>query len=421
MRIVFLTHYFPPEGNAPAARTWDHCVRWARAGHDVLVITCVPNVPTGLPYEGYMNRFRQQHETVEGVEVIRVWTILAANVGFFRRSLNYLSFMFSAVWVGLRIKRPDVLVATSPQFFCGWAGAILHRLRGVPFVLEIRDLWPESIAVVGAMNRGMVFRLLEWMERKLYETSSRIVAVTTGIRDGICARAEVAKRVSVVSSGVDVELFSHGCYEEGDASLRIASQRFMVGYVGTIGLAHGLEVVVDALCILKEQGRNDIGFLMVGDGACRVALQELSVARGVSNLITFVQRVGRQEVPRIVSEVDALLIHLIPSELFRGVVPTKLFEAMAMNRPVLLGVPGEARQIMEHAEAGLSFEPGSGISLAHAVLRLADDAELYRQVSAGRARTVVCDRFERDRLSSEMLNVLIDAAAVPPVEQGMHE
>ena len=166
MRILFLSHYFAPEGNAPATRVHGLTRRWVRDGHDVTVVTCAPNVPSGVVYEGYRNRWRQREKT-EGVDVVRVWTWMAPNAGTVRRILNYLSYMVTATLAGLRGPRPDVVIATSPQFFCGWAGVFVSRLRRRPLVLEVRDLWPESIVAVGAMRDSRIIRSLEWLERRL--------------------------------------------------------------------------------------------------------------------------------------------------------------------------------------------------------------------------------------------------------------
>jgi len=153
IRILFLSHYFPPEGNAPASRVYEMAKRWVAAGHKVEVITGVPNVPSGIIYKGYKNRLRQI-EFIDGIRVTRVWTYIAANRGKIKRVINYLSYMASAVVAGLFVRKPDVVIATSPQFFCGWAGVFLARIRRVPFVLEIRDIWPSSIVAVGAMRQG---------------------------------------------------------------------------------------------------------------------------------------------------------------------------------------------------------------------------------------------------------------------------
>ena len=158
MRILFLTHYFPPEGNAPASRTFENCKRWVQQGHSVTVVTCAPNVPNGVVYTGYRNRLYQR-EVLDGVEVLRVWTYIAPNRGTVRRIINYISYMFSATLCSLFLKKPDIIIATSPQFFCGWAGVIASRLKRVPFILEIRDLWPDSIVAVGAMRNKPLLRL----------------------------------------------------------------------------------------------------------------------------------------------------------------------------------------------------------------------------------------------------------------------
>ena len=194
MHILFLTHYFPPEVNAPASRTFEHCRAWVKAGHEVTVITCAPNHPQGKLHEGYRNRFFQV-ETVEGIRVVRVWTLLASNEGFSRRTLNYLTYAMSAVFAAPRVRRPDVIVSTSPQFFCGLAGMPFKWMRWAPWVLEIRDLWPESIVSVGAMKKGAAIRFLEWVERRAYANADHIVSVTDSFVDHIAQNGGRADRV----------------------------------------------------------------------------------------------------------------------------------------------------------------------------------------------------------------------------------
>ncbi len=388
-------------------------MRWVRAGHDVTVITCIPNVPSGVPYEGFKSTWRQQREVSDGIEILRVWSWLAPNAGFFRRSLHYITFMLSATWAGLFVSRPDVVIATTPQLLCGYAGGLLHRIRRIPFVLEVRDLWPESIAVVGAMRRGWLFRLLKVMETRLYASANRVVAVTAAMGDAIQSSTPDRTKVSVVENGVDLDLFDV-CSDSRMDRFKVPtlSCRFVVGYVGTIGLAHGLEVLVDALRLLKQQGREDIGALMVGDGANLEPLRALAATYGVADQLRFTGRVPRSEVPGIMCAVDALLIHLLPSEFFRTVVPSKLFEAMAMDRPVLISVPGEATDLVLRESVGLKFEAGSAESLATAMRQLADDPALYSQLSDGRARQVVRKSYSRDELASQLLAVLQEAATL---------
>ncbi len=411
MRILFLTHYFPPEGNAPAARTYEHCVRWSKAGHDVTVITCVPNVPTGVPYEGYLNRLRPQVEMLDGIRVIRVWTLLAANAGFVRRILNYLSYMLAAIVAACFVKRPHVIIATSPQFFCGWAGVWASRLRRVPFVLEIRDLWPESIEAVGAIRSRLLLRFLEFLERRLYRAASHIVTVGDGYRQRICAKMSDKGRVTVITNGADVERFR----PVDDPRFRHTwnlEDKFVCSYVGTIGMAHGLDVVLKTASLLRDKGRRDIAFCLVGDGAARQHLEAACRQAGLEEYVTFTGRQPRDEVPYILSGSDVCLIHLKKCDLFGSVLPSKMFETMAMARPIIMGVVGEARDVVMHAEAGIAMDPDSPTSLLDAVERLADDPALTRQLGQS-ARAHVAKHYNRDRLAGEMLTLLLTLAGQP--------
>src|SRR5690606_35700633 len=259
MRVHFLSHYCPPEVNAPAARTAEHCRRWVEQGHEVTVVTCVPYCPDGVVFGGHSNRLRRQTEIRDGIEVVRVWSLLAPNAGTIRRIVNYVSYMLSAIWACLWLPRPDVVVATSPQFFCGWAGVWASRLRRGPLVLEIRDIWPESITAVGAMRAGLLTRFLEWLERRMYLAADHIVTVGEGYRQNILGKVAVGDRLSVIMNGVDPSKFEQANPDSVDEFRRQwgLENRFVCSYVGTIGMAHGLEVVIEAAAMLREQQRRD--------------------------------------------------------------------------------------------------------------------------------------------------------------------
>lgn len=407
MRILFLSHYFPPEVNAPASRTYDHCVRWARSGHDVAVLTCAPNCPDGVVYPGYRNRLRAQRETIDGIEVVRVWTYVSANEGTVRRIVNYVSFLLSAVLASFRIGRPDVVVATSPQFFCGWAGWLVARLKRVPFVLEIRDIWPESIAVVGALRNRALLRLLEWLERRLYRAADRIVAVGDGYRDNILAKADVGDRIDVVTNGVDLQRYVP---RERDGELLAQAGlggRFVCSYIGTLGMAHGLEVVVRAAQLLRQAGRRDVAFWLVGDGAARQSLEAQVAQAGLGDLVVFAGRLPKESMPGVLAGSDVCLVHLKKCELFETVIPSKIFEILAMERPILMGVAGPARAMVHAAGAGVDIEPENAAELAAAVVRLADDPAFARRLGAA-GRAYVAERFDRDRLAQTYLDLLAE-------------
>ena len=404
MNILFFTHYFPPEGNAPASRTYEHCVRWVRAGHDVTVITCVPNVPNGAPYEGYKNRWRHE-EVIDGIRVIRVWTYLAPNAGVKKRILNFVSYMLTAIWAGLFVKRPDVVIATSPQFFCGLAGMLVQAIRRLPFVLEIRDIWPESITAVGAMRRGRAIQALEWLEKKMYASADHIVAVGQGYRDNVLSKASSSEKISVIYNGVDGEAFEPQGPDPVWLNEQGLADKFVCAYVGTIGMAHGLETVLDAAEILKSQSRCDIGFLLVGDGANRKTLEDDCRARGLEPWVRFTGRLDKSEMPKVTASSDALLVHLKPCDLFQTVIPSKIFEAMAMERPIIMGVQGESADIVRSAAAGIKMEPGNAESLVQCVTQLCDDSVLRKRLSC-KGRQFVLEEFSRDRFADQFLLLL---------------
>lgn len=404
MKILFFCHYFPPEVNAPASRTYEHAVRWVRAGHDVTVVTCAPNCPDGVVFAGYRNKLRSQTEMIDGIRVVRVWTWIAPNKGMVFRILNYISYMLSAVWSALWLPRPDVVVSTSPQFFCGWAGVWYHWLKRVPFVLEIRDIWPESIAAVGAMKKGLVTRFLERLERRMYLAADRIVTVGHGYKEQIAAKVPVGDRITVVMNGVDAELFAPRPRDTEFLKPWGLEEKVVCSYVGTIGMAHGLEVVIRAARILQEQRRTDIAFLIVGDGARRSELEQLAAQEGVQQHVIFTGRMSRDQMPTVLASSDACLVHLRKTELFETVVPSKIFETMAMGRPIIMGVRGESREIVKAAGAAIEMEPESATDLVNGLLKLANDMG-FRESLSRSARAYVLEHYDRSQQAARMLKV----------------
>ncbi len=414
MHILFFSHYYPPEVNAPATRTSEHCQRWAAAGHEVTVVTCAPNCPQGVVYPGYRNRLWPQVEQVEGVRVVRVWTFLAANTGNIRRIVNFLSYLVSAVLASLWLARPDVIVATSPQFFCGWAGVLASRLRRVPLVLEIRDIWPESIQAVGAMRNGLLLHILERLERWMYLAAEHVVAVGDGYRDRILQRADVSNRISVITNGVDPKRFAPRPADTELLRRWHVEGKFVCSYIGTIGMAHGLEVVLETARLFKAQGRNDIAFCLVGDGSSRERLEAEVRRDGLEELVVFTGLQPKEDIPTILASSDACLVHLKKCDLFETVIPSKIFETMAMGRPIIMGVLGPARDIVLQSGAGMAMEPESATSLVNAVETLADNRLLA--TCLGRAgRQYVLANFNRDVLAERFLRLLENVAGQTPI------
>lgn len=396
MHILFLSHYFPPEVNAPASRTFEHCRQWVRDGNNVTVITCAPNCPNGVVFEGYANSIRTVEE-IQGIRVIRVWTYIAPNKGFGPRIANYISFMISSTFFALvAVRRVDRIVATSPQFFCGWAGVITKWLKRKPLILEIRDIWPESILAVGAMKESPVIRFLEKMELAMYKAADHIVAAGHGYKGNIVKKGVPEEKVSVVLNGVDSEFFS----PSRAVSERLLPARkpddFVCAYIGTVGMAHGLEVVLDA----AAKSGPGIAFWIVGDGARRGELEAECRSRNIDN-VTFMGRLAKEAMPAILSACDAALVHLRRTGLFATVVPSKIFEFMAMDVPIIMGVRGEARDIVLSAHAGVPMEPDNAESLLQCI-----DLIRMRGKEEFAGRTYVRKHFSRKRLARDMLSVM---------------
>ena len=404
MRILFFSHYFPPDGGALASRTYAHCRRWVEAGHQVTVVASAPNYPRGVLYPGYRNRLRQV-EDWEGVRVVRVVTFLAANAGIWRRTLSFVSYMLSALILSALERRPDVVVATSPQFFCGWAGVFAAKLRGRPLVLEIRDLWPESIAAVGAIQSRAVIAMLARLELAMYRSARQIVTVGEGYRQRLLERGADGARLAVVMNGVDGELFSPRDRDEHLAERVGITGRFVVAYCGVIGMAHGLEVVLRAASLLRDspEGRR-VAFLLVGDGACLDDLKAMAARDGLDNVV-FTGNVARACVPGLISLSDVCLVHLRASDTFTTVMPSKIFEAAAMAKPVILGVRGFAAEFVGTAGCGLCIEPEDEYELVDAVLRLSADAPL-REKLGRMGHEYVVRHFSRDVLAQDYLKLI---------------
>lgn len=408
MKILFLSDNFPPEVNAPASRTFEHCKAWVEAGHQVTVITCAPNFPKGRVYEGYKNRLWSREE-LDGIQVIRVWSYITANEGFLKRILDYVSFMFSASIAGLFVKRPDVIVGTSPQFFTACAACFLGLVRRRPYVFELRDLWPESIRAVSAMKES---RLLDWLEKLelfLYRKAAMVISVTESFKRNLIGRGIDGEKIHVITNGVDLSRFQP---MEKDAALSKQlglANRYVAGYVGTHGLAHALETIIEAGRLLQERGRGDeFRLILLGEGARKQALRQIAEDAGVSNVL-FLDSVPKAEVPRYWSVLDASIIHLKATPLFETVIPSKLFESMGMGLPVLHGVQGESAQIVRDTGAGIVFESENAEALADALIRLREDSVLQAKLRACCLQGA--QQYERNQLAGRMAALLQQVAA----------
>ena len=406
MKILYVSQYFPPEMGAPAARADELSRHWARLGHDVTVLTGFPNHPTGEVPAEWRSRLRGlvYNEKIENVRVARTWLWPLPNRKAHERIRNYASFWLSASLRGLTLPKPDVVIGTSPQLLVALAGWWLAWCKRVPFVFEVRDLWPESLAAVGAGGEGSaIHRTLGAIAGFLYRRSHHIVVVAPAYKDYLIQHWKVpAQKISVVENGVETDLF-RPC---PPAIVPGTEKRFVVCYIGTMGMAHGLETVIAAAESLRHTFPQAM-FLMIGEGAEKERIVELAAARGLAN-ICFLGQQPREQIPAYIAGCDVCLVILKKTELFKTVIPTKLLEYMACEKAVIVAVDGQARQIVEQAAAGMFVEPDDAEALAHAITTLADDTERRRRMGAN-GREYIVSRLSRERTARTFLSVLENA------------
>ncbi|MFZ1731552.1 MAG: glycosyltransferase family 4 protein [Bacteroidota bacterium] len=403
LHILYICQYFPPEMGAPAARAYEFSRRWVEAGHRVTVVCGVPNHPTGEVYPGYKRQWRRR-ETIDGIEVHRMWVYVTPNSGMLRRSVNYLSFGVTAVLGSIGIKDVDICIASTPQFFAGLAGSIVRRLKRRPLCLEVRDLWPDSLAAVEVGAGGLVMRVLRGIERFMYRSAKGIVIVSPAFRSHIEGTGIAGERISVVPNGLSTALF----HPREGARRHFAQwrDRFLVGYVGTHGMAHGLETALEAALMLKD---TNMHFVFVGEGARKEELKRK--AADMTN-VTFLDRQPRETIAEMLAELDVALVLLRDTPLFRTVIPSKMFEIMGSGVPMVLGVDGQARAIFEAADAGIVIPPGDADALTAALLQLAADPDL-RKRCARNASQYVREHYDLDALAQSYLAILQETCAAP--------
>ena len=400
MHILFLTDNFPPEGNAPATRTFEHGREWISKGHKVTVITCAPNFPEGKVFDGYKNNWLSK-EKIEGIDVWRVKTYITANEGFIRRTIDFVSFMASSLFFGIFTRKVDVVIGTSPQFFTVLSAWFLAKLKQVPFVFELRDIWPASITAVGVMKGSWIIKTLEKLELFLYRQADLIISVTNSFKSDLQERGISASKIKVVLNGVDLERYAP--LKEKDRNLASKyglKNKFVIGYIGTHGLAHDLENVINAAQLIKKE--NNIRIILVGGGADRLRLEKIVNESCLQNLV-MIPRQTKDQMSKVWSLCDVSLVHLKDTPLFKTVIPSKIFESMAMALPILIALPsGEATNIVREHKAGINVLPGNPEQLSKKFLELAKDKELVRILS--NQSLIAARNYDRKKLALDMLN-----------------
>jgi glycosyltransferase involved in cell wall biosynthesis len=402
LRIMLITEYFPPEIGAGSTRAYELARRWSQRGTDVTVVTGFPDYPDGIIPESYRGHVLLR-EKIDTINVVRTYIYAAPNKGFLKRSISYVSFMFSSILQGtIATKKQDLLVASSPPFLVGVAGFVISRLKRIPFIFEVRDIWPASIVQLGQIKNKMIIHLLEWIELFLYRRAAKVVCVTDSFVEDIKARGIPESKMAVIKNGVDLVFF-----KPDSLNLELQNQlnlkgKTVVSYIGTHGLSHALDKILDAASLLHNH--KELVFLFIGDGAEKEKLIKKSQLLKLNN-VRFLASVNKSELSKYYSISDILLVPLRGIPLFKTVIPSKIFEIMAVKKPILLSVDGESRQIVEEAGAGMFVEPENPQDLKDKILELIANPEKVKNMGEN-GRLYVEKYFDRDRLADQYLDLI---------------
>lgn len=404
MHILFITDNFLPESNAPANRTFEHAREWVKKGHIVTVITCAPNFPDGKLHKGYKNNWISK-EVFEDINVWRVKTYITPNEGFFKRSLDYISFMLSSIIFGLFTKKVDVVIGTSPQFFTVISSWFLSKVKRIPFIFELRDIWPASITAVGAMKQNFIIKLLEKIELFLYDEAKLIISVTESFRDDLEKRGVKKEKIRVIHNGVDLKRFHKKPDKDNTYIEKLNLEgKFIVGYIGTLGLAHSIENILFAAERTLEN--KNIIYVLAGNGAEKNNLENIIKKRKLTNVL-MIPNQPREKITKLWSVCDLSIVNLKNTPLFSTVIPSKIFESMGSGLPIIISVPkGEATKIIENTYSGIVVEPENPDQLSDSILSIYNDKDLYNRLALNSA--IASKNYDRKTLALRMLQHIED-------------
>jgi glycosyltransferase involved in cell wall biosynthesis len=403
MRLVILTQYYPPEIGAPQNRLHELAVRLQKNGVEVEVLTALPNYPRMEIMEEYRGR-KNRKETIDGIPVTRAGIYVSKSKGIVSRLLNYFSFVWTSYWKGKSLKKADFLMVESPPLFLGYSAMALSRKLKAKLIFNVSDLWPESAEKMGIVSNRTMLKMAYRLEAKCYRKSSLITGQTNGIVQSIKERFPQSK-VHWLPNGVDVNFYDPSKIAAGDFREAIGADAndVVFFYGGIIGYAQGLEIVLEAAEKVKQEQR--IKIVLQGAGPVKDELLEIQKEKGLDNVI-FRDPVPKSEMPSILKSVDVALVPLRKLDLFKGAIPSKIFEAQSMQLPLLLGVEGEAHvHFIENANAGFAYEPENAVDMAEKMLNFVADKEMRLQMGHN-GRNYVSEHFNRNKIAKRFQEVL---------------
>ena len=407
MKILYISQYFYPEMGAAAARVFEISRYWAALGNEVTVLTCFPNYPDGKIYDGYKDKNGKPYftETIDGVNVIRLLTYPTHLRSSARRGLNYMSSLVTSSIAVPFLKKNDLVIGTSPPLFMGLPALLYSRLRGIPFVFEVRDLWPEVISAVGVGEKGsFTYKVFDRTASLLYDKSDLVVALTESFKETmINERGISAEKITVIENAVDTDFFKPRPLEPGALGDLGLQNKFVVSYVGTIGFTHGVEIALKAAEELKSR-IPDLVFLFVGDGSDKERLMKIKEEKKLDNVI-FTGKQPREKIPEFLNASAVSLVLSTGDPLFQKTIFAKVFEPMACSNPVIVGAEGETRKIIERARSGIGFQPGSVNGLVDAITTLYANPAM-REEFGHNGRKFVEEEFSREKKAADYLQAL---------------
>lgn len=404
LKLLILTQYFPPEVGAPQNRLYELALRLQQKGIEISVLTAMPNYPKMKVHAGYEGK-KYVYEEMNGLKVHRSWIYVSTQKSILRRLANYFSFVISSAWYGRTKTGPaDIILCESPPLFLGYSALYLKRKKKAKLIFNVSDLWPESAEKLGVVTNQRLLRMAYRLEEKLYKCSALVTGQTQGICKNISERFP-SVRTYWLPNGVDLSYYDPQRIEEDDWRKKngFNADDFIFLYGGILGLSQGLEIILETADRVKDKPK--LKFVLLGNGPEREKLLAIKAGKKLDNVIFF-DAVPKTVMPGILKTVNAAVIPLKKLDLFKGAIPSKIFETLAMEVPVLLGVDGEARELfIEKGKSGLYFEPENVDELTAAVLRISSDAQLARELGAN-GRKYVNEFFNRNNIAEKLYKEL---------------